>query len=272
MDFSKLKFACMGDSLTSDEVSGIGSIVSAKLGTKLTGNFAHGNSTCANWQKNGKNITPADINIPFNFYGPVNCLSNQVLDLIAHTTEKDADIKWTHPVEGEFCENIKGKGFTDDIPDIIYIAIGANDGKRHDGEEPVTPVTDDTENVYAKPYAELDKLTMASSLRWAIETLESAFPKAMIFVASTMQAAPNLLLLYSAFDYSVILKKREIIKKCCLYSSVRFVDLFGKSGFSKMYAKTEADSIGIHPLDKQKNRIANYIAHEIKKEYYDFDC
>mgnify|MGYP004477497519 FL=1 len=269
MDFSKLKFACFGDSLTSDEVTGIGTLVCEKLGTKLVGNFAHGNSTCANWQSGGEDITPVDINIPFDFSGPVNCLSNQVYGLLAHTSPKGESVCWTHPVDGRFETEIPGKGHTEDIPDIIYIAFGANDGKSGEGSQSPTPVIDDTESVYLKPYSKLDKLSIASALRWAVETLQSAYPSAMIFVASVMQANSDIL--HAAFDYPVLIKKREIIEKSCLYSSVHFIDLFGKSGFSRMYAKAEGDDIGIHPREKQRNRIANFIVHEIKKEYYEFD-
>ena len=269
MNFSKLKFACFGDSLTSEEVTGIGTAVCNKLGSKLVGNFAHGNATCANWQKDGADITPINIDIPFDACEPVNCLSNQVLGLLAHTTALGETVRWVHPVEGEFFADIKGKGFTEDIPDIIYIAITANDGKSGDGTKPVTPVIDDTELVYSMPYCNLTKLTQASALRWAIETIQSAYPKAFIFVASSMQANSDIL--HTAFDYPVLIKKREIIKKACLYSSVHFVDIFGESGLSQLFAKTGGDAIGIHPQPLWKNRIANYIAHEIKTHYYDVD-
>lgn len=270
MDFSKLKFACFGDSLTSEEVTGIGTGVCNKLGCKLVGNFAHGNSTCANWQKDGADITPINIDIPFDACDPVNCLSNQVLGLLAHTTEIGENVKWCHPVEGEFEAPIKGKGFTEDTPDIIYIAISANDGKSGEGTPAVTPVIDDAELVYSQQYSNLNKLSIASALRWAIETLQSAYPKTFIFVASSMQA--NSEILHTAFDYPVLLKKREIIKKVCLYSSVYFVDLFGESGFSRMFAKAGGDDIGIHPQPFWKNRIANYVTHEIKVHYYDMDA
>ena len=269
MDFSKLKFACFGDSLTSEEITGIGTAVCNKLGSKLVGNFAHGNSTCANWQKDGADITPINIEIPFDACEPVNCLSNQVLGLLAHTTPLGEMVRWVHPVEGEFSVDVKGKGFTEDIPDIIYIAISANDGKTTDYEAPVTPVIDDAEFVYSQRYTDLTKLTIASALRWAIETLQSAYPKAFIFVASSMQANSNIL--YTAFDYPVLLKKRDIISKVCLYSSVHFVDIFGESGFSRIFAKAGGDAIGIHPEALWKNRIANYVAHEIKTHYYNMD-
>ena len=269
MDFSKLKFACFGDSLTSDEITGIGTAVCNKLGCSMVGNFAHGNSTCANWQKGGVDITPVEIDIPFDACSAVNCLSNQVLGLLAHTTACGEKVRWTHPLDGEFEAPVMGKGFTEDIPDIIYIAISANDGKSSDGSMPVTPVIDDCENVYSQPYAKLDKLTIASALRWAVETLQSVYPKAFIFVASSMQANSDIL--HTAFDYPVLLKKREIIKKACLYSSVYFVDLFGESGFSRMHAKAGGDEIGIHPKPFWKNRIANYVTHEIKLHYFDMD-
>ena len=61
------------------------------------------------------------------------------------------------------------------------------------------------------------------------------------------------------------------LKAAMKESILPIVDLFGKSGFSRMYAKVEGDQIGVHPMEKQRNRIANFIVHEIKKEYYKFD-
>lgn len=43
-------FADAGDSITSDEVTGIGTEICKQLGATMIGNFAHGNAHCANWQ------------------------------------------------------------------------------------------------------------------------------------------------------------------------------------------------------------------------------
>ena len=54
------RFACLGDSITSDQVTGIGTLVAQKLGMTLTGNFACGYATRSDWHEGKKNITPAN--------------------------------------------------------------------------------------------------------------------------------------------------------------------------------------------------------------------
>ena len=112
-----MKYACFGDSITSDEVSGIGTLICKNLGFELIGNFGHGNATCADWHLDGENLTKPCLDVPFDHWGSINTLSNQIL-------------------------KYEALGVT---ADIAYIAICGNDGKNAEtvvleepSEEPVT--------------------------------------------------------------------------------------------------------------------------------------
>jgi len=99
-----MKFACFGDSITSEEVSGIGTLVCRNLQAELVGNFAHGNATCADWHLSGENLTKPCLEVPFDHWGSINTLSNQILKF--ETLGENAD--------------------------IAYIAISGNDGRNEE--------------------------------------------------------------------------------------------------------------------------------------------
>lgn len=61
--------------------------------------------------------------------------------MLQHTTATGKQIKWSHPKDGEFSLPTGlgvGLGHVTDLPDIIYIAIGTNDGNKTENA-----VTDD---------------------------------------------------------------------------------------------------------------------------------
>lgn len=272
VDFSKLNFACMGDSITSDEVSGIGTLICRKLGAHLTGNFAHGNAICGDYcDLFGSNTTEITLRDVGNNVVSGNTLSNQVRRLIARTTEAGKNITWTHPIDGEFAlpeECGLGEGYKDEIPDIIYIAISCNDGKDNEDGSLRSPVYDDVGEVFRRSYAELDRIGIASALRWAVETLQSAYPDTEIFLASPLQSASHVLT--EAFNPEILSLKRDIIRNTAELCSVFFMDSFAESGFSRLWAKAGGCGIAIHPNDYWKNRIAAYAAHQINSRYFAF--
>ena len=186
----KKNFACFGDSITSDEVSGIGTTTAGVLGMNLIGNFAHGNATCSDWYNSDKRLTAVNFDIVPNQWHPDNVLSNQVLKVLRDMTPTGKPVCWTHPECGEFSVNACGTGSIKSKPDVIYIAIGANDGKEEQGN--ATPIFDNCDEVFRQKYSELTKKGIASALRWAIETLKCSFEDCFIFVASPLQAARNL--------------------------------------------------------------------------------
>lgn len=264
-----LNYVCFGDSITSDEFSGIGTIINSKLKTNLVGNFANGNAHCSDWHNGDTNDTIIKFDTLINSNTNDNVLSNQIRRLLRHVTPLGEQIKWTHPIDGEFSLDTSiglGLGNIDDIPDIIYIAIGTNDGKTIEGYNPSpTIVIDDTEIVFSQTYSQLTRTSIASALRWAIETLISKFPSANIFIASPL-VVNNILCttMPNAFSYETEKLKRNIIKKVCEYENVNFIDSFNCSGFSYMVAKKNG---GLHPNEKWTENIASFVTKEIKNNF-----
>lgn len=251
--------AYFGDSITSDDVTGIGTRVAEILGCKLTGNFAIGASTCSDFHNNDTNLSEVNLSRPSNTYASINVLSNQVRRCLQYTTAVESQITWNHKLDGSFnIDTTKGVGLgnTDKIPNFIYIAIGTNDGI-----DSKTEVVDDTSTVFSQTYSQLTRLSLASALRWAIETLQCAYPKAKIFVASPLQTSRT----EGNFSYNSNLQKRNIIEKVCQFCSVEFIDSFSRSGYSTFRANDNGD--GIHPGADWKERIAQFIANEIRNKY-----
>lgn len=256
---SGVKIATFGDSITSDDVTGIGTRVSEILGTTLVGNFAIGACTCSDFKNGSENITTISLDRPKNSYANVNVLSNQVRRMLQYTTAKSQQITWKHKLSGTFNLDTNigvGLGNITSDPNIIYIAIGTNDGI-----DSKTSVEDDTEIVLSQSYSELTRISLASALRWSIETLQCAYPKAKIFVASPLQTSRTT----GNFSYQANLQKRNIIEKVCRYCSVFFIDSFSESGYSTFRANDNGD--GIHPGADWKEYISKYVANEIKNKY-----
>ena len=59
-------FCCMGDSITSDQVSGIGTMVAHRLNAQEVLNAACGYATCSDWHEGDRNITPVTLIEPPN--------------------------------------------------------------------------------------------------------------------------------------------------------------------------------------------------------------
>jgi hypothetical protein len=254
------KFACFGDSITSEQVTGIGTSVNNQLGTSLIGNFACGYATSQDWQDpaTAANITRLSLSVPNDTNTNDNVLSNQIRRILQHTTAEYAQITWNHPIDGPFSLDSglgTGLGYTSDIPDIIYIAVSTNDGGNLS-----TPIVDDTSTVIGQTYTELTRTSIASALRWAIETLQSAYPNVQIFVASPLQADTD----NSWMNFSNGQLKRDIIQKVCQFCSVYFLDSFNESGFSRLVAHTNG---GIHPTTTWKNNITKFVADRISNKF-----
>lgn len=162
-EFKNIYSAYFGDSITSDDVTGIGTRVAEILGCKITGNFAIGDSTCSDFHDNDTNLTEVDLSRPSNEYASINVLSNQVRRCLQYTSTLESQITWNHTIDGNFnIDTAKGVGLgnTDKIPNFIYIAIGTNDGT-----DSKTQVVDDTSTVFSQTYSQLTRLSLASALR-----------------------------------------------------------------------------------------------------------
>ncbi|OUQ48181.1 SGNH/GDSL hydrolase family protein [Lactobacillus gallinarum] len=257
------KYACFGDSIWSDQVTGIGTLVNNLLDTKLIGNFAVGWATATDWHKEDKNITPLTLIEPQNTDTADNVLSNQVRRLLQWTTAKDQIISWHHPLDGNFSIDKTvglGLGHTEDIPDVLAISISTNDGKNEQCN-----VIDDVDNVLQQSYKDLTRNSTASGLRWAIETLRSAYPKVQIFVFTPLQTGANYDNQHGSYKETLL--KSEIIKKVCQYCSVPVIDQFSNSGFSKIMTVTGTAGDGIHPIGIWKQKVARFDAQSIEQKY-----
>ena len=256
------KYACLGDSITSDQVVGIGTLVNDILNTHLVGNFACGYAICSNWHTGDTDESPQSFVVPQNTNTADNVLMNQVLRLLQWTTALDAQVTWTHPVAGAYSVSEAigtGLGHTDDIPDVIYIAIGVNDGRNAKNL-----FVDDADAVMSSTYADLTKCSYASALRWAIETLNSAYPNAQIFVASPLFTNENDGTSNGHHNRGAIIAKREVSKKIANYCNAFFIDSTFESGYTVL-AATQVNNI--HPNGRYKNIIGRYVANEIKRRY-----
>ncbi|MDI6666404.1 SGNH/GDSL hydrolase family protein [Leuconostoc falkenbergense] len=251
--------ATFGDSITSDQVSGTGTQIMNALGAKKTGNFATGWSTGSDWHDGTTNTTTVTLVTPNNTDTNDNVLSNQVRRALQYTTASGQQVTWTHPIDGEFSLDKSlgtGLGNTDKLPSVIYIAISTNDGKNAS-----VPIVDDTDDVLAQEYKDLTRNSLASGLRWAIETLQSAYPGVKIFIASPLQARGS-----SWMNYTNANIKRDIIQKVAKFTSVYFIDSFSESGFSNLTVPAWTVD-GVHPSSLGKPKLVDYVTNEIRKKF-----
>lgn len=160
-------FCCMGDSITSDQVSGIGTMVAHRLNAQEVLNAACGYATCSDWHEGDRNITPVTLIEPPNTNTADNVLSNQVRRVLQALTPKGSLIRWTvDGIEYAIPAEIGIGTGTLSTPDVIYIAISTNDGN-----QPENAPADDFAVVCELPYAALTRTSMASALLWAVRTL-----------------------------------------------------------------------------------------------------
>lgn len=246
-------FCCMGDSITSDQVSGIGTLVAHRLRARHLLNAACGYATCTDWHEGERNITPVTLIEPPNTNTPDNVLSNQVRRVLQALTPHGDIIRWT--VDGESYtippEIGVGTG-TLPTPDVFYIAISTNDGNQIQN----APV-DDFEVVRRLPYRALTRTSMASALLFAVRTLQAVCPSAAIFLATPLQTyTPQVWM-----DEAHGLLKRGIIQKVARETGVHCIDSFYDSGFDREVARLHGE---VHPGEVWKERIADFVAGAIE--------
>ncbi len=248
-----MTFCCLGDSITSDQVTGIGTAVAGKLGAAQLLNAACGYATCTDWHDGEKNITPVTLAVPPNTNTADNVLSNQVRRVLQAITPAGRPVRWT--VDGTDYVLDEGTGLGTGVlptPDIIYIAISTNDGN-----QPYNTVADDLERVRCQSYAALDRCSLASALRWAIQTLQAACPEAQIFVATPLQTCTDLPHMAPAEG----LRKRRLVMGVCGMMGVNCIDSFMESGFDEDVARHHGE---VHLNEGWKERIACYVAGTIR--------
>lgn len=249
-----LCFCCLGDSITSDQVTGIGTVVARKLGAAQLLNAACGYATCTDWHDGDVNVTPITLAEPPNTNTADNVLSNQVRRVLQAITPAGEVIRWMVDGVEYALDPAVGVG-TGALPrpDIIYIAISTNDGNH-----PFNTVADDFAAVAQQPYAALTRGSLASALCWALRTLQSACPKAQIFVATPLQTYTDM----PHMSHESGLLKRRLVMDVCHLCGVQCIDSFMESGFDSIVARDHGE---VHPDEEWKERIAAFVAHEITR-------
>lgn len=247
-------FCCLGDSITSDQVSGIGTMVAARLQATQCLNAACGYATGSDWHDGKVNVTPVTLVEPPNTNTADNVLSNQVRRVLQALTPVGQTISWT--VEGEtytLPEQVGVGTGTLHTPEVIYIAISTNDGNHVQNT-----VVDDFAQVADLPYASLRRTSLSSSLLWAVKTLQAACPQADIFLATPLQTYTEQVWMDEAHG----LMKRSIIQRVAEKTGVHCIDSFYGSGFDREVARLHGE---VHPDEKWKERIADFVAAEITR-------
>lgn len=245
-------FCCLGDSITSDQVTGIGTVVARELGAARLLNAACGYATCSDWHKGDVNITPVTLIEPPNTNTADNVLSNQVRRVLQAVTPAGKPIRWTVDEMEYTLDPAVGLGTgTLPQPDVIYIAISTNDGN-----QPFNAVTDDFAAVAAQTYAQLTRNSLASALRWAVETLRAVCPHARIFAATPLQTCTDL----PHMSRESGLVKRRLVMEVCRLTDAECIDSFMESGFDETVARRHGE---VHPDEEWKERIARFVAGQI---------
>ncbi len=258
------KMAIMGDSITSTYISKVGDCVNAFLGTSLTANFAVGSATISDYSVGGQDQTVVSFDANPIGEPEKNTLSNQVRRLLQKTTPQGEQITWTHPIDGTFtipAADGTGTGEASE-PDIIYMALGINDAKLYGRCMPATLDDAAVEDILSQTYSSLDRMNLVSGLRWALETLQCAYPNAQIFVATPLQCYQTLT---DGTDRNR--KGREaaaLIRKTVETVGAYLIDAHAESGFTRLVAVGNGE---VHPNSTWRGKIARYVAQQIRTRY-----
>lgn len=261
-----VKLMVFGDSITDTELSGMGDLINSLLNTTLIQNFARGNATLSDYSNdNGENITQISLEKQKNEAVNTNVLSNQVRRAIQYTSALNSKLTWNHPIYGEYSIDEtygKGLGHVSDIPDIIYIALGTNDTKTSMLNN---MLNDNYEQLYSQKYNNVNTTNIFGALLWAVETLRCVYPKAQIFIETPLQTK-RLWGSNQNLCNDRIFKARNIIIKAANFLSCHVIDSYAESGFNELIAQNVND--GIHPTGFWKQLIGQYIAKQIKNNYF----
>lgn len=136
-------------------------------------------------------------------------------------------------------------------PDFIILSYGTNDMSS-------AAVLGDAD--IALQEGDIDRLdlnTIAGAVKWCIESLQTKFPEARLYVSLPLQAE-------SESRNKGNLKKIGLIKRICDGMSVRYFDCFAESGITQENSKQYLRD-GLHPNEDGKSLQANYIINKLKE-------
>lgn len=148
--------------------------------------------------------------------------------------------------------------------DIIIFAAGTNDIQYGNiDDENVNAQFYDNNNLLI-PLADADRKTFAGIMRYATETLAAAYPNAIFFVCSPIQAAETVRTLDN------IKKVRKLLHDAADRISIQFIDTFecGITGVYEVSMQEGRDlKDGLHPLAGGAKKMGNYNANKIANYY-----
>ena len=270
------KIAILGDSIMYNMASLIAEQVDMDMidcnGTHC---FALGNATaCDYFDENSNNITPIDLSTIDCTPSPYNTLSNQVRRLAQWTTPLGEVISWNVISDNTTVtipsEKGLGLGHIEDVPDVIYIAISTNDYNW----------VNDVEDIESQNFSQLKRDSIASALRWAIDSLQTLYPNTIIYVATPLQNADSGTDKNERFGYKAEKSKANIIREisqfCCVYCVDTFSEFsYGRNYINGVLSDTELkpnswsdNDNGLHPNNRGNFAYSRYIAKQIKNKFY----
>lgn len=244
VDFSKLNFACDGNSITAGNQWS--KVVVDLLGFASHHNVAVGSSTfaCHDDTQEYGSADFAGISggwLPTEDKEELQKRHNNVAKV--HIQKLLAEIE-----SGQY-----------PVPDVFVFAMGTNDRRLGNVDE-----------VIAAPTLEqVDLTSMAGGARWAIQTVIENFPKCRVFLCTPIQTN-------SRHRNEELKKTCEVIHKLADFFAVQVIDCFNESGISEAFENTpQADGKkgrylrdGLHPNEEGQQLMGRYIAKEIRNNYY----
>lgn len=243
-DFSKLNFACDGNSITAGNQWS--KVVVDLLGFASHHNVAVGSSTfaCHDDTQEYGGTDFAGISggwLPTEDKAELQKRHNNVAKV--HIQKLLAEIE-----SGQY-----------PVPDVFVFAMGTNDRRLGNVDEVIAAPT----------LQQVDLTTMAGGARWAIQTIIEKFPKCRVFLCTPIQTD-------NRHRNEELKKTCEVIHKLANFFAVQVIDCFNESGISEAFENTpRADGKkgrylrdGLHPNEEGQQLMGRYIAKEIRNNYY----
>lgn len=254
-EFSSLNFGVVGDSITAerDGATNWPSYVNTELGFASKHNTGVGSSTWAFKKKSYDNVeyTPQD-------YGQIGWVgySTASTPTSAEQAQQIANNCAKNHVE-EFIANVTAGTYS--APDIFIFAYGTNDNSTDSAIGSV-------EDAFSDTLANINKFTLCGGMRYAIETITTAYPDCQCFVLNILQSAYQ-----GNQSRANQLKKNQAIKEMADYFSIPVIDQYDNVGITRLYeiAGSEGRYLrdGLHPNTNGKKKIASYITRKLKNMY-----
>lgn len=141
----------------------------------------------------------------------------------------------------------------------IIIFAGTNDSISKFRNVDIEKQFTTTKSTY-RSLKKIDKTTIAGSMRYSVETLQSLYPDAQIFICTTIQSAEDI----KGYNSNYIIKN-NVIKDVAYRLSVPVIDV-GECGIYGRYETKGSEGKylydGLHPNEKGGKLLGEYISRE----------